>query len=93
MYNILSIIPHGFVVEANFSLGQDVIARRQSKSTAETLHQKVVVRQFAQANIGILASAYQALDTVNTESNSEMKQDVEDSKFQRMAKVNDCLGM
>jgi len=42
-------------VEASFSLRRDVIGWRQSKTTGETLRKKVVVRQFAQANNGILA--------------------------------------
>jgi hypothetical protein len=48
--DIFSIIPHGAGEEASFSLGQDVIGRRQSKTTGETLWKKVVVRQFARAN-------------------------------------------
>jgi len=45
--NIFSLIPHCVGVEASFSLGLDVIGWRQSKSTGETLREKVVVRQFA----------------------------------------------
>jgi len=45
--DIFSIIPHGVVVEASFSLRQDVIGWRQSKPTSETVCRKVVVRQFA----------------------------------------------
>jgi hypothetical protein len=44
--NILSIIPHGVTVEASFSHVRDVIGWRQSKTTGETLHEKVVVRQY-----------------------------------------------
>jgi len=43
--NIFSIIPHGVGVEASFSLGQDVVAWRQSKPTGKTLREKVIVRQ------------------------------------------------
>jgi len=35
--NIISIIPHGAGVEANFSLGQDIIGWRQSTTTHQTL--------------------------------------------------------
>jgi hypothetical protein len=45
--DIFSIIPHGVGVEARFSLGRDDIGWRQSKTTGETVHEKVVVRQFA----------------------------------------------
>jgi len=46
-HEIFCIIPHSVGVEANFPLGQDVIGRRQSKTTGKTLRKKVVVRQFA----------------------------------------------
>ena len=55
--DIFSIIPHGVRVEASFSLGRDVIGWRQSITTGETLLRKVVARQFARANNGILAGA------------------------------------
>jgi len=42
--DIFSIIPHGVGVEASFSLGRDVVGWRQSKTTGETLGEKVVVR-------------------------------------------------
>jgi hypothetical protein len=45
--DIFSIIPHGVGVEASFSLGQDVIGWRQSKTTGETVLEKVILRQFA----------------------------------------------
>jgi len=45
--DIFSTIPHGVGVEASFSLGRDVIGWRQSKTTGETLREKVVIRQFA----------------------------------------------
>jgi len=53
--DIFSIIPHGVRVEASFSLGRDGIGWRQSNTTGETLREKVIVRQFARANNGILA--------------------------------------
>jgi len=65
--NIFSIIPHGVGLEANSSLGHDVIGWRQSKTTGKTHREKVVVRQFARANNGILAVIDLELDTMNTE--------------------------
>jgi len=53
-HDIFSIIEHGFGVEASFSLGRDEIAWRQSKTTGETLHEKVIIRQFARTTYGIL---------------------------------------
>jgi len=91
--NIFLIILHGVRVEASFSLGRDVIGWRQSKTTGETLHIKVNVSQFARANGGILAGDNPVFDTMNTENNSEMKQEAEERKLHRMAKVHDFLEM
>jgi hypothetical protein len=80
-------------VEASFSLGRDVIDWRQLKITGETLDEKVVVRQFAQANNGILAGTDPELDTTNTQNNSEKKKAVEERKLHRLAKVHDFVEM
>jgi len=45
--DIFSIIAHGVGLEASVSLGRDVIGWRKSKTTGETLREKVVVRQFS----------------------------------------------
>jgi hypothetical protein len=91
--DIFSMIPHGVGVEASFSLGRDVIGWRQSKTIGETLREKVVVRQYARANNGILAGTDPELDTMNTENNSEMKKEAEGRTLHRMAKVHDFLEM
>jgi len=91
--DIFSIIPHGVGVEASFSLGRDVIGWRQSKTTSKTLREKVIVRQFSWANNGILAGTDPELDTMNTQNNSEMKKEVEERKFHRLAKVHNFLEM
>jgi len=77
-HNIFSIIPHGVGVKASFSLGRDVNGWRQSKTTCETLREKVVLRQFARANNRILAGTDTELDTTNTENHSEMRKEVEE---------------
>jgi len=91
--DIFSIIPHGVGVEASFSLGGDVIGWRQSKTTGETIREKVVVRQFARANNGILAGTEPELDTMNTESDSDMMKEAEERTLHRMAKVHNLLEM
>jgi len=80
-------------VETSFSLGRDVIGWRQSKTTGETLREKVVVRQFARANNGILAGTDRELDTPHTENDSEMKKEAAERKLHRMAKVHYFLEM
>jgi len=92
-HNIFSVIPHGVGVEASLSLGRDVIGLRQSKTTGKTLHEKVVVSQFARANNGILAGTDPRLDTMNIENDSEMKKEAEERKLHRMAKVYNFLEM
>jgi len=92
-HDIFPIIPHGVRVDASFSLGQDVIGWRESKTTGQTLREKVVVRQFARANNGILAGTDRELDTPQTENDSEPKKEAEERKLHRMAKVHDCLEM
>ena len=87
--DIFSIIPHGVGVEASGSLGRYVIGWRRSNPTGETVREILVVRQFARANNGILASAEQESDTMNTENDTEMKKEVEERKLHRMAKVHD----
>jgi len=89
--DIFSIIPHGVGVEATLSLGRDVIGCRQSKTTGETLRERVIVRQFARANNVILAGIGSEWDTMNKENDSEMKKEAEERKFHRMAKVHDFL--
>jgi len=53
-HNIFSIIPHGVRVEASFYLALEVIGWRKSTTTGGTIREKVVFRQFAQGNNGIL---------------------------------------
>jgi len=91
--DIFSIILHSVRVEASFSLGQDVVGWRQSKTTGETLREKVVLRRFARANKGIVVGPDPEWDHANTENNSEMKNEVEERKVHRMAKVHDDLEM
>jgi hypothetical protein len=91
--DIFSIITHGVGVEASFSLGRDVIGWRQSKTKGKTLCEKVVVRQFARTNNGILAGTDPELDNANTENDSEMMKEAEERILHRMAKVHDLLEM
>ena len=91
--DIFSVMPDGVGVEASVSLDQDVIGWRQSKTTCETLRDKVVVRHLARANTGISAGADQLLDTSRTENDSEMKPEAEERKLPRMAKVHHFLEM
>jgi hypothetical protein len=86
--DIFSIIPHGVGVEASFSLGRDVVGLRQLKTTGETLCKKVVVRQFARANCGLLAGDNPVLDPDSTDHDKEMKREAEEMKLHRMAKVH-----
>jgi len=91
--DIFSIIPHSVGVEASVSLGRDVIGWRQSKTTGETLREKVVLRQFGRANNGLLACDDPELDSTSADHDMEMKREAEQKKLHRMAKVHDVLEM
>ena len=90
---IFSITPHGVKVESSFSLGRDIIGWRQLKNTGETLRENVIARQFASADNRTLAGGNPALDTRNTENDSDMKKEAEERKLYRMAKMHDFLEM
>ena len=78
-------------MEASFSLGWDVIGWRQSVTTGETLRKKGVERKFTPGNDGILAGDNLAVNSKNTENNSEMKNKVDEIILHRMAKVHNIL--
>jgi hypothetical protein len=90
---IFFVIPHGVGVESSFSLGQDVIGWRQSKTTYETLCEKVVIRQFPCGNNEVLGCDDPALDTTNTDNEWEMRKEAEERILHSMAKVHDLLQM
>jgi len=92
-HDIFSIIPQGVRVEANFSLGQDVMGWRQSKTRGEILRKKVVVRQFAGSKNRLLAGDDPSLNTTYTDNNSEMKREAEQKMLYKMAKVHDFMEM
>jgi hypothetical protein len=88
--DVFSVMPHGVGVEASFSLGRDVIGWRQGKTSGTTLRDKVVVRQYARASSGVLAGSSTAPD-IPEEIDTALKQEKEDQKLHRMAKVHDFL--
>jgi len=91
--DIFSMIPHCAGLEASCSLGRGVIGWRQSETSGETLGEKVVVRQFAQADHSILVCDNPVSDTMNTENDSEIKKEVKEWKLHRMAMVHDFVEM
>jgi hypothetical protein len=64
----------------------------QSKTTHETLLEKVFLRQFTATNNGTLADADPAWNTANTENDSETKLEGEEPTLHRMTKVHNCSG-
>jgi hypothetical protein len=65
----------------------------QSQTTGKTLRENSIVRQFTQAIKGILAGDDPELDTKHTENNLERKNEAEERKLYRMAKVHNFLEM
>ena len=92
-HDIVSIIPHGVTVVASISLGRHVNGWRQSETTGKTLREKVIGRQFAQANHQILEGDDPALNMTDTENDLQMKKEAEERKLHRMVKVHDFLEM
>jgi len=62
---------------------------RQSKTTGETLHEKVVGRPYAPANNKILAGDDSVLDATEAENYLEQKREAEKRQLHRLAKVHD----
>ena len=91
--DIVTITPHSVGAEANLSLRWDVIGWGQSKTYGGTLRENVVVWQCALANRRILEGNDPALDTTNTENDSEMKTEVEERSLHRMANVHNFWEM
>jgi len=91
--NILPIIPYGVWVEASFSLGQDLIGWRQSRTTGRTLCENIVLRQFPWAYNKILVGDDPALDRMNTERDLELKREAEEWKLHGIAKVHNFFEM
>ena len=91
--DIFSIIPYEVGVESSFSLGQDIISWRQSKTASATLQEKYLVRQFARANNGILAGDNTSSDTTDTENDVELKNEVDERNLHTLAKVHNFLEM
>jgi hypothetical protein len=75
--DIFSIILPSVGVEASFSLRRDVIRWRQSKTRGETHRGKIVVRQFARANNGLLAGDDPEWDPTSADNDMEMKREAE----------------
>jgi hypothetical protein len=73
--NIFSIMSHRVSVEARFSFGPDVIGWRQSKTTGQTLHEKVVVCQFARSNAGLLAGDIPITHHLDPDNDAEIKKE------------------
>jgi len=92
-HDIFSNIAHTVGVGASFSLGRDVIGRRKSKTTGETLRENVLVRQFARANNRLLAGDDVVLDITRTDTDIEMKREAEESMLYWMAKIHKFLEM
>lgn len=86
--DIFSVMPHGVGVEASFSLGRDIIGWRQTRTSADSLRQKVVVRQFARSNHGLLAGDN---STTLPSQDEEMKKEEEEKKLHRMVKIHDFM--
>jgi hypothetical protein len=64
-----------------------VIGWRQSKTTGETLHEKVLIWQFARFDDGLLSGEDPECDPTSAFNDMEMKREAEQKKLYRIAKV------
>lgn len=87
--DIFSVMPHGVGVEASFSLGRDVISWRQSRTNGITLQHKVVVRQWARSNNGLLPE--EVSRSMKTDINTDEQQRREDKQLNQLASMKDFL--
>jgi hypothetical protein len=76
--DIVSIKPLIVEVEVCVSPGRDAISWSQSIATGETLHEKLVIKQFAQFKDGIWAGDNPALGTTNPENDSAIMKEAEE---------------
>jgi len=68
-----------------------MIGWRQSTTTGDTHRERVSIRQFPQANNGLLATDDTALDKTDSDNNLELQREAEQQQLHRMAKVHDFL--
>lgn len=87
--DIFSVIPHGVGVESSFSLGRDLIGWRQSSTNGETLRRKVIVRQYARSNSGILPGIPDKGNNIDSTDNNKQKE--EDRKLMRLVGIRDHI--
>ena len=85
--DIFSVIPHGVGVESSFSLGRDLIGWRQSSTNGETLRRKVIVRQYARSNPGLLPRVNDHHRDAAGIEKKEQKE--EDRKLMKLAGIRD----
>jgi len=91
--DIFSFMPLAIGVEASFSVVWDDIVWRESKTTRETIREKVIVRQSTRGNSMILQGDDPGFHTTNTENDSEIWEEAAKWQLHRMAKVNNFLEM
>jgi hypothetical protein len=79
-HDVFSLISLPVWVEARGSLARDVIGWMQTNTTGETILEKVIVKQFAWANNGVLTGDHPALHTTSTDNDMEMKREEQQMK-------------
>ena len=77
-HDILSIKMHHVGEEDSFSLGQDYIRWRQSKTTAERFRENFIISWFMCANIELVTGDDPVLDLINAEIDLKIKREAEE---------------
>jgi hypothetical protein len=70
-----------------------VIGWMQTNTTGETILEKVIVKQIAWANNGVLTGDHPALHTTSTDNDMEMKREEQQMMLHRMAMAHNVLDL
>jgi hypothetical protein len=80
-HNTFSVLLHHVRLEASLSVGEEFGGWRQSKTTGDTVCERVILWQYAGPIEWILAGNELALDTLNTENDLQMQREAEECNF------------
>jgi hypothetical protein len=75
---IISIITHDVGEEGSFSVEEDYIGWRLSKSPCEKIRENIIVRQLTYTSLELVTCNDAVLDMINTENELEMKREAEE---------------
>jgi len=91
--DILSIIPHGVVLEASVSLGPDIMSWRHTKSNGAIFRDTVIATKLDSAIETRFAGDSTVCEAGQPQNDFEFKREGEETKLNKIARVEDVLEM